>query len=98
MDGFIFIAIVILLALSPFYIWKKHRENSQWRGIVTDRHTGIMGVAGKGSGVLNTYSYLDVKTDDGSTKRVNVSSGLYEQFKIGDKIVKRKGEWNPAKA
>lgn len=66
-------------------------------GEVVDKNGGSVGVPLGDSSVITSQYSIKVKKTDGKTTSLSVSQGVYEQFKIGDKIVKEPGEHNPTK-
>lgn len=100
----IIVAFFVGLPILILYISKQNQINSEWTGSIVDKNTQVIGsfigigrgiMIGSGSGTQK--GTLTVKTTAGDTKKITVSQGIYEMFKIGDKISKRKGEFNPTK-
>ncbi len=93
----IIIGVLAVLGVGAF-IYRRSRVDSEWSGTVTDKNAAMMGAVSGGVGVLNQNGTLTVKTDNGKTKSIMVSQGIYEEFKIGDKIKKHRGDINPSKS
>ena len=101
MNELILILIIGITIPVLIFIYRKWRTNSEWKGTVVDKSSSMVGAGFGGSnsgvGALNPVCTLQVKMSTGNTKNVTVSQGVYELFKIGDKISKHKGEFNPVK-
>lgn len=101
MDQLVLILIIGITIIVLIFIYRKWRTNSEWTGTVVDKTSSMVGAGFGGStggvGALNPVCTLQVKMSNGKTRNVTVSQGVYEMFKIGDKISKHKGEFNPVK-
>lgn len=95
-----FVFLVLLIFLSPFILFvafilkgaKKVKE-SEWQGEVVDK---IYNEKREGKRVSGFYT-LVVKGDDGITRKVAVTKKMYDECKIGDRLIKPKGALNPVK-
>lgn len=81
-----------LIGVVAFWIIKRLRKDA-WEGQLIDKR-----VETSSGGDYDTTNYvLYVKTTDGMDKRSFVRKKHYEQFSIGDQLVKVKGETYPKK-
>lgn len=69
-------------------------KTEEWDGVVADKTEITQNLSDGGD--LTTY-YLHVQLGDGDPERKSVGKKLWDQFEIGDKIVKRAGEKKPVK-
>lgn len=91
------LAVVVIVLLIAWYVSYKRRISSSWKGVVIDKNSQTRGGFASGTGTIMTISALKVKTDTGKEITLRVTSGVYEDFKIGDKIIKKAGDSEPVK-
>lgn len=72
----------------------KNSKNDAWTGEVTDK---VIKEKDDDNGIARQYYSLVVKTDAGQIRKLAVTSGDYNNWKVGDKVEKIKGELNPHK-
>ena len=77
------------------WIVLKKTKAQAYQRVIADK--GSREVEGANESASTSY-YLDVKLDGGGQKRVRVGKKIWEQFAVGDKIVKEAGKYNPTKA
>jgi len=106
MDPVIVSILAIILGVLFFFIIlgtiiglvkRKLMLGSSWEGEVINKTSGMTGYTAGGTIMMNNSYVLMVKTNNNQEKRVGVTQGIYEQFKIGDKITKKIGELYPKK-
>lgn len=90
------ITIIGTLALCGVVVWVvlKNMKKQAYQGVVTAKDEGE--IEGSDDSTA-TYYVLDVKTDDGEQKKVRVGKKIWDQFNVGDRIVKESGKFNPTK-
>ena len=70
-------------------------KTEAWEGEIVDKKQVTMSDS---EGYDTTYYYLHIKMPDGSIKKKTYyDKNFYDQFQVGDKIVKRQGEKKPVK-
>lgn len=84
--------LVLCGAVAWFFLSKAKKD--AYSGTVVDKRTEER----ESSDSSYTVYHLLVKLTDGTQKDITVSRKLYEQFTVGDAIVKEAGKFNPAKA
>ncbi|MFB8181530.1 hypothetical protein ACFC8N_37020 [Streptomyces sp. NPDC055966] len=70
---------------------RKVHEEDAWDGIVIDKTRE----APDGS---NHYHYVEVRLQDGTTKKARIDKALWESLATGDRLVKEAGTTAPVKA
>ncbi|GGP55226.1 DUF7489 domain-containing protein [Streptomyces melanogenes] len=70
---------------------RKVHEGDAWDGVVIDKTRGMT----DGS---NLYHYVEVRLQDGTTKKARIEKALWETLNTGDHLVKEPGSPAPAKA
>ncbi|MFI1170258.1 DUF7489 domain-containing protein [Streptomyces melanogenes] len=70
---------------------RKVREGDAWDGVVIDKTRGMT----DGS---NLYHYVEVRLQDGTTKKARIEKALWETLTTGDRLVKEPGSPAPTKA
>ncbi|CAM5274163.1 hypothetical protein SSPIM334S_07512 [Streptomyces spiroverticillatus] len=70
---------------------RKVHEKDAWSGAVVDKSRGM-------SDGSNMYHYVQVRLEDGTTKKVRVDGTLWESLTTGDRLVKEAGTAAPVKA
>ena len=93
-----FIALISAIPIGLIIFFRKRRYNSEWTGKVTDKNSGPTGVMANGTGYISSRYIFTIKDAADKNRTVEVSQGVYDDVKIGDKVIKRKGDWNPTKA
>ncbi|MBN2016025.1 hypothetical protein JW766_04295 [Candidatus Dojkabacteria bacterium] len=88
--GFIIVAPFTVLVL---YLLNKGRKSS-WNGKIVDKLHKV-GTDDDGRDVH--YYTLVVKTEEDKTLKIGVSYEEYNQFKVGDKLEKKSGQFKPQK-
>ena len=90
------LVVVVGLALVGGVVWfvLNKMKGQEYRGTVTAKDTN-QGIGKEG----DTYSryVLVVRSDDGTETKVTVGEKVWEQFSVGDRIVKEAGQYNPTK-
>ncbi|MFD9789859.1 hypothetical protein ACFWXK_02790 [Streptomyces sp. NPDC059070] len=69
---------------------RKVRKEDVWDGVVTDKTRR----ATDGS---NLYHYVEIRLQDGTSKKVRVEKALWESLTPGDRLVKEAGAEEPAR-
>lgn len=92
----VILTVVGTLVVCGIIVWviMKNMKKQAYSGVVVRKDTGEMEGA---SDFTSTYYNLIVKTDDGIEKKVTVGEKIWNQFVVGDKIVKEAGQMNPKK-
>ncbi|WP_329404180.1 DUF7489 domain-containing protein [Streptomyces melanogenes] len=70
---------------------RKVHKGDAWGGVVIDKTRGVT----DGS---NLYHYVELRLQDGTTKKVSIAKALWETLNAGDRLVKEPGSRAPAKA
>lgn len=70
---------------------RKVRAGDVWNGIVVDKTRSMP----DGS---NLYHYVEVRLDDGTSKKARIEKALWESLTTGDRLVKEEGTTAPTKA
>jgi len=91
----IFGVILIFFILLIVFIIKKTKDNS-WIGKVIDKKMTTS--RDMDTDMERDYYTLVVETVEGKKKNLGVGQKLYDEFKVGDKIRKDKGELHPKKS
>lgn len=92
---FVFFGILILIFIKfASKILKKSKE-SYWIGVVQDKVQNQK--RDFDTNKIVDYYHLVVKMDDGSVRNISLSGTKVDDFNIGDRIEKQKGEWFPRK-
>lgn len=94
---YVVIGLFVFLGILMF-IMRRSRINSEWMGVVSDKNSYTMGTFNNGTVFLSALRPLTVKKNSGGNVTIYVSQGIYDEFKVGDKVAKRKGDYNPVKA
>ena len=91
------ITIVVTLAVIGAIAWLilEKMKAGAWQGIVSAKDTGE--VEGSDAGGSSISYYVVVTLDNGEQKRVRLGKKIWDEFDIGDKIVKEAGKYNPTK-
>lgn len=81
--------ILLAIIFGPIYLFIRYR-NSSWTGIVTDKKVKEDQEENLGT----THTHILCITKDGAKKPhdKSVSSKVYDQFAIGDKVTKQAGK------
>ena len=85
--------IGITIALIWIFLKSEHRRHQVFRGYVVKKYSVKKWVL-KGRRVKDLY-FLEVKTSDGKVIEVDVPFSLYSKVRVGDRVVKLKGEKVP---
>jgi hypothetical protein len=72
----------------------KNMKKQAYQGVIIAKDEGE--IEGSDDSTA-TYYVLVVKTDDGMQKKVKIGKKIWDQFKVGDRIVKESGKYNPTK-
>lgn len=87
------IVVVSFTAVLTFFSLKK--KNSAWTGVLADKkkktHTDDQGFTN------DTYELI-FKTDEGKKVKFKVHKKAYDEYIVGEKYVKVKGDYVPKKA
>ena len=88
--------IVGTLALCGVIVWflLKKMKNESYRGVITGKRKRETEDANDN---VTVYYYLDIELETGGQKQVRLGRKLWEQFDVGDTIVKEAGKYNPTK-
>lgn len=89
----IFFFVGITVALIWIFFKSEHRRSETYRGVVVKKYS-VRKWTLKGRRVKNLY-FLEVKTEDGRIIKVDIPFSLYSKIKVGDRVIKVKGENNP---
>lgn len=81
------IAVVVVTAIVMFFVNK--RKNDEWEGELIKKRSNPGDME-----TQPTYT-LVFKIDEGKKKRQQVSLAVYDDWEIGDRAKKEKGEFNP---
>lgn len=85
--------VIGVTALLTFISFRGIR--SYWKGTLINKKEEYE--PGDEDSAGETVYALYFKTDEGKTKRIVVSQKNYNEFNIGDRVEKRKGEYFPRK-
>lgn len=88
------VGALLLCGVVAWVVMAKLKADA-YRGVVADK--GSQEVSGANDSTATSY-FLTVALEDGNHKRVRVGKKIWEQFAIGDSIVKEAGKYNPARA
>lgn len=92
--GFFLFLILLFFTFIGRLILKS--KNEDWQGEVIDKkHNEVRDNEYKNK--MNHYYYLLVKTENGSERKIGLSSVMWDKFSIGDKLHKPKGKLFPEK-
>ncbi|MFA6602575.1 MAG: hypothetical protein WCT01_02105 [Candidatus Shapirobacteria bacterium] len=88
--------LVLILVFLGFVIRLISRSKSEsWSGVITDKqHTTSHN---SDTDHLDHFYFLVVKQDGGRERKVGLSSQIWDQFSVGDKITKPSGQLFPHK-
>ena len=90
-----FFALLVIIFLSVVVKLVLKGKNSFWKGEIVDKiHNSKRD--NDSNRIENFYS-LKIKTEDGKEIKLGVSGQQYEDYKIGDKLLKEKGSIWPRK-
>lgn len=93
------IAVVIVIAVGYFVAERTYYKSQSYSGEITKKVSKAK--FGKwfkmNSSSSNRKFFLAIRTDDKKSKKIKVSRFVYNRFKVGDRIIKEKGERNPRK-
>ncbi len=89
--------LIVIIAL-PIYLIIRSRRSS-WTGEVVDKESHVEEESDSEDGASRTTVYnLKIKRDgNGVVKTHSVTAKKYEQFKVGDKVVKQAGKMSFSK-
>lgn len=98
---FFFIIPVFIFLLIILIVIKKTKRD-EWKGEIIDKIYETKEEIDRESIIKNkkrTYHFytIIVKTDKGLIRKVAVSKEMFDNFKIGDRVVKPKGKLNPVR-
>ncbi len=88
---FVFVAGVALLI---FYLIKNQKKQA-WEGKVVDKKHKVS--EDYDTGVDNHYYSIVVETVDGKKKTIGLDKKTFDNYQIGDKVVKKQGQLRPEK-
>ena len=94
---YIIIGLLIFIVILMIIMWLT-RLNSEWTGKVVDKNSSMMGTINRGALMTSQNRTITVETKEG--KKVvlrGISDGIYNEFNVGDNLVKHKGSFNPVK-
>jgi len=95
MDIVIYTVIGTLLLIGIIaYLLHIKNKNDEWEGELVDKRVET---STDSNDVETTHYALFIRTASGNNRHVRVRKNVYEQFAIGDKLVKVKGETAPKK-
>ncbi len=93
MPDYIYSIILVLIIVVIAAIWTTKKKNEEWQGVLVKKEYDMGDEDSSG-----TYKY-EFKTDTGKKKKFTSPDQKYfDQWTIGDKAVKKKGEFFPKKA
>lgn len=76
-----------------WYFMRKKMQKEVWEGVVTDKKEQIT----SGDDYDQTFYVMWVQLTDGTTKKMTVPQKIFNQFNVGDKLIKAEGETYPRK-
>ena len=88
------VGTLIVVSVIAWLILKKMKAGA-WQGIVTVKDTSE--IEGSDAGGSSISYYVVITLDNGEQKRVRLSKKIWDEFDIGDKVVKEAGKYNPTK-
>ena len=88
------VGTLIVVSVIAWLILKKMKAGA-WQGIVTVKDTSE--IEGSDAGGSSISYYVVVTLDNGEQKRVRLGKKIWDEFDIGDKVVKEAGKYNPTK-
>lgn len=91
------ITIVGTLLLCGVVVWfvLASTKKQAYQGVILSKHEEER--EGANDGEYTVYTLI-IKTDEGIQKKITIGRKLWETFKVGDRIVKEAGKFNPTKA
>lgn len=92
MSPYIYSIILIVIIVIFTTIYGKKRMNDEWKGELIKKRKDFTD-----ENSIDTYT-LVFKTEDGKKKRTKINSlSDFNNWNIGDKVEKKKGEYHPRK-
>jgi len=92
MSPYIYSIILIVIIVIFTTIYGKKRMNEEWKGELIKKRKDFTD-----ENSIDTYT-LVFKTEDGKKKRTKINSlSDFNNWNIGDKVEKKKGEYHPRK-
>ncbi|NLB12351.1 hypothetical protein GX830_03205 [Candidatus Dojkabacteria bacterium] len=92
MSPYIYSIILIVIIVIFTTIYGKKRMNEEWKGELIKKRKDFTD-----ENSIDTYT-LVFKTEDGRKKRTKINSlSDFNNWNIGDKVEKKKGEYHPRK-
>ena len=88
------VGTLIVISVIAWLILKKMKAGA-WQGIVTVKDTSE--IEGSDAGGSSISYYVVITLDNGEQKRVRLGKKIWDEFDIGDKVVKEAGKYNPTK-
>jgi len=88
------VGTLIVISVIAWLILKKMKAGA-WQGIVTVKDTSE--IEGSDAGGSSISYYVVVTLDNGEQKRVRLGKKIWDEFDIGDKVIKEAGKYNPTK-
>ncbi|MHB8168192.1 MAG: DUF7489 domain-containing protein [Thermoleophilia bacterium] len=88
------VGTLIVISVIAWLILKRMKAGA-WQGIVTVKDTSE--IEGSDAGGSSISYYVVVTLDSGEQKRVRLGKKIWDEFDIGDKVVKEAGKYNPTK-
>ncbi|MEJ5167219.1 MAG: hypothetical protein WHV67_09360 [Thermoanaerobaculia bacterium] len=104
--GLLFLAIFFLIPVAIFaviiLIVINRTRKSEWRGEVIDKLYETKEELDRESIIKNKrrtshFYTIVVRTEEGLTRKIAVTKEVFDSYKVGDKLIKRKGKLNPEK-
>jgi hypothetical protein len=87
------IGTAILIGIVAYVIHLKNK-NDEWQGELADKKEEVRTDS---NDVETTVYALHIKTQAGTERKVFVKKKIYQQFSVGDYLIKTKGETTPKK-
>lgn len=94
---FAFFALLIIGFLALVLKLAKKGKDSFWTGVLMDKQHNVKDVDDDGIHKKEHYYSLIFKTDDDKRIAVGVAPQIYNQWQVGDRAEKKKGEFWPKK-
>lgn len=85
-------AVVLCGVVVWFVLWRTKRD--AYRGTIADK---MVNEGTDGDGGTYDIHVLVVALDEGSRRNITVGKKVWEQFAVGDRIIKEAGAHTPAK-
>lgn len=88
----LFYVVIGLFVFGVYYYFRSRQKKTFWEGkVISKDERSITHSDGDDS----TWFEVKVELDDSSVKTIEVKEKLFEQVKIGDRLIKSAGELHP---